>query len=76
MHMYATSATLEIGVSNVRPVLPDLLKFVAHTGFPAEQVTTMLADWEDAPHAYGAHAYGAHTTELVLHRTPITTSTR
>jgi alcohol dehydrogenase len=61
--MYANDATLRIGVSNVRPVLPELLEFVATTGFPAEQVTTVTADWDDAP-----QAYTAHTTKLVLHR--------
>lgn len=66
MDMYATSATLKVGVSNVRPHLPDLLDFIATTGFPAEQVTSLLADWEDAP-----EAYAAHTTKLVLHREPL-----
>jgi len=66
MSMYATSATLRVGVSHVRPVLPDLLDFVARTGFPAEQVTSLLADWDDAP-----AAYTAHTTKLVLHRPPL-----
>ncbi|MCP2289911.1 zinc-binding dehydrogenase [Nocardia amikacinitolerans] len=66
MHMYANDATLKIGVSNVRPILPELLEFVARTGFPAEQVTTLLADWDDAP-----DAYTAHTTKLVLHRPPL-----
>jgi len=66
MDMYATSATLKVGVSHVRPVLPELLDFVAATGFPAEQVTSLLADWDDAP-----EAYAAHTTKLVLHRPPL-----
>ncbi len=63
MHMYANDATLKIGVSNVRPILPDLLDHVAREDFPAELVTTMVADWDDAP-----EAYKAHTTKLVLHR--------
>jgi alcohol dehydrogenase len=66
MRMYATDATLHLGVSSVRPVLPELLEFVAGTDFPAERVTTLLADWEDAP-----TAYAAHTTKLVLHRPPL-----
>lgn len=56
----------EIGVSHVRPHLPDLLDFIADTEFPAETVTTLLADWDDAP-----EAYRAHTTKLVLHRAPL-----
>ena len=63
MRMYATDATLRIGVSHARAVLPDLLAFVARTGFPAEQVTTLTADWDDAP-----TAYAARTTKLVLQR--------
>lgn len=66
MHMYANDATLKIGVSNVRPILPDVLNFVATERFPAEKVTTLTADWEDAP-----QAYRAHTTKLVLHRAPL-----
>ncbi|HWM02691.1 MAG TPA: alcohol dehydrogenase catalytic domain-containing protein [Actinophytocola sp.] len=66
MDMYATSATLNIGVSSVRPVLPKLLEFVAATGFPAEMVTSLLADWEDAP-----TAYAERSTKLVLHRDPL-----
>ncbi|MBZ5740462.1 hypothetical protein [Nocardioides mangrovi] len=66
MDMYATCATLTVGVSHVRPILPDVLDFVARTGFPAEKVTTTLADWEDAP-----EAYLARTTKLVLRRDPL-----
>jgi threonine dehydrogenase-like Zn-dependent dehydrogenase len=63
MHMYATDATLRVGVSHARAVLPDLLDFVARTGFPAERVTTLTADWDEAP-----TAYAARTTKLVLQR--------
>ena len=50
-------------VSHARAVLPDVLDFVARTRYPAEQVTTLTADWEDAP-----TAYAARTTKLVLQR--------
>jgi threonine dehydrogenase-like Zn-dependent dehydrogenase len=63
MHMYAIDATLRVGVSHARAVLPDLLDFVARTGYGAEQVTTITADWNDAP-----TAYAARTTKLVLER--------
>ena len=66
MHMYATDATLRVGVSHARAVLPDLLAFIARTGLPAEQVTTLTADWDDAP-----AAYTARTTKLVLQRDPL-----
>ena len=63
MHMYATDATLRVGVSHARAVLPELLAFVARSGFPAEQATTLTADWDDAP-----TAYATRTTKLVLQR--------
>jgi threonine dehydrogenase-like Zn-dependent dehydrogenase len=66
MRMYATDATLRVGVSHARAVLPDLLAFVARTGFPAERVTTLAAGWDDAP-----VAYAARTTKVVLHRDPL-----
>ncbi|MFF3665711.1 zinc-binding dehydrogenase [Microtetraspora malaysiensis] len=67
MRMYATDITLRVGVSHARAALPDLLDFVHRTGFPAERVTTLLADWDDAPAAYAAKA-----TKLVLQRDRLT----
>ncbi|MGW0203781.1 hypothetical protein [Nonomuraea sp. NPDC003201] len=66
--MYATDTTLRVGVSHARAALPDLLEFVHRTGFPAERVITLLADWDDAP-----TAYAARTTKLVLARDPLPT---
>ncbi|MFG1931271.1 hypothetical protein ACGFK1_11505 [Mycobacterium sp. NPDC048908] len=63
MHMYFNDATLKFSVSSVRRVLPEPLDFVAAEDFPAELVTTLTADWDEAP-----EAYKAHTTKLVLHR--------
>jgi len=63
MHMYAADTTLRVGVSHARAVLPDLLACVARTRYPAEQVTTLTADWDDAP-----AAYATRTTKLVLQR--------
>jgi threonine dehydrogenase-like Zn-dependent dehydrogenase len=63
MHMYANDTTLKIGVSNVRTVLPDVLDFMAANEFPAERVTTITANWDDAPDAYTQRA-----TKLVLRR--------
>lgn len=65
MHMYTTDITLRLGVSHPRAVLAELLAFLDHTGFPAENVNTLVADWDDAP-----HAYPARTTKLVLRRDP------
>lgn len=70
MHMYATDATLRLGVSHARAILPGLLDFVRRTGFPAERVTTRTASWDDA-----ADAYTARTTKLVLRRDTLTPDT-
>ncbi len=66
MHMYATDATLRLGVSHPRAVLEELLAFVARTGFEAERVTTVTADWEQA-----ARAYARRATKVVLRRAPL-----
>jgi threonine dehydrogenase-like Zn-dependent dehydrogenase len=66
MDMYATTATLKVGLSHVRPHLPAVLDFVAKHDFPAEKVTSVLAEWKDAP-----EAYTERTTKLVLHRPPL-----
>ncbi|HJW00389.1 MAG TPA: alcohol dehydrogenase catalytic domain-containing protein [Arthrobacter sp.] len=63
MHMYANDITLHLGVSHPRAVLPELLDWVHSNSFPAEKVTSHLADFDDAP-----SAYAEHTTKLVLHR--------
>lgn len=66
MHMYATDATLRLGVSHPSAVLGELLDFVARTGFEAERVATLTADWEWAP-----QAYAERTTKVVLRRDPL-----
>ena len=67
MHMYATDATLRLGVSHARAILPSLLDFLNRTGFPAERVTTRTAAWDEAP-----DAYNSRTTKLVLRRDALT----
>ena len=71
MHMYANDITLRVGVSHVRPILPELLEFVARENFPAEKVTTLTAPWDEA-----TEAYAARTTKVVLYRPPLENPTR
>ena len=66
MHMYANDITLHIGVSSPRATMPNLLEWMAANDFAADRVTTLLADWDDAP-----RAYAASTTKVVLRRDPI-----
>ena len=63
MHMYANDITLHVGVAHSRAVLPELLDWVHANDFPAESVTTKVADFDDAP-----TAYAIRTTKLVLQR--------
>ncbi|MEU6701751.1 alcohol dehydrogenase catalytic domain-containing protein [Pseudonocardia sp. NPDC046786] len=67
MHMYATDITLHLGISHPRAVLPEALTWIHEHRFPAERITTLTADFDDAP-----TAYAERTTKLVLHRDPIT----
>ena len=68
MRMYATDATLRLGVSHARALIPDLLAFIAQTGFEAERATSLTAAWDDSP-----SAYLAKTTKVVLTRDPLPT---
>ncbi|MGC4015079.1 MAG: zinc-binding dehydrogenase [Luteolibacter sp.] len=61
--MYLNSTTLHVGVSHPRAVLPDVLKLIAGGEFHPEIVTTLRANWEDAP-----DAYMEKTTKVVLTR--------
>jgi threonine dehydrogenase-like Zn-dependent dehydrogenase len=61
--MYFNSSTLHLGVSNPRSDLPDLLALIATRRFQPEKVTTVLADWDDAP-----HAFLERTTKVVIQR--------
>lgn len=74
--MYATDTVLRLGLSHSRAALPALLGFAYRTGFPAEQVTTLTADWDDAPpptppRAPKPHwnATRSHPNHEVVHRT-------
>ena len=67
MHMYATDITLHLGVSHPRALLPELLAWIDQHQFPAERVTSQLADFDAAP-----TMYATRTTKLVLHRPALT----
>lgn len=63
MQMYANSTTLEVSLGHARAHIPDVVDFVARGAFDPMQVTTLVADWDDAP-----EAYTTRTTKLVLSR--------
>jgi alcohol dehydrogenase len=63
MQMYVNDATLRVGVSHPRADLPQVIALVASGKFDSQKVTTLVADWEDAP-----DAYMTRTTKVVLRR--------
>jgi hypothetical protein len=63
--MYMTSATLRVGVSHPRAVLDEVLALVAEKKFDPSIVTTLVADWDDAP-----RALFERTTKVILQRAP------
>ena len=66
MHMFITSSTLHTGISHARASIPEVLELVASKRFRPELVSTLVADWDDAP-----VAYLEHTTKVVLTRAPV-----
>jgi len=64
--MYMACATLRIGLSHPRADLPAVLALIEQGRFDPRQVTTLVADWADAP-----HALLERTTKVVLRRSPL-----
>jgi alcohol dehydrogenase len=61
--MYFNTTTLHLGVSSPRSDLPDLLALIANRRFQPEKVTTLVANWENAP-----QAFLEDTTKVVVQR--------
>lgn len=66
MQMYANDSTLRTGVSHARAALPEVLALIASGRFDPARVTTLVADWEDAP-----LAFLERTTKVVVQRAPL-----
>lgn len=64
--MYVHGGTLKTGLANVRADLPDILEAVQSGRLRPELVTTLTADWHDAP-----EALLDPTTKVVLIRPPL-----
>jgi len=66
MQMYANCSTLHVGISHPRADLPPLLELMQSGRFRPEKVTTLVADWDDAP-----RAFLERTTKVVVRRAPL-----
>jgi threonine dehydrogenase-like Zn-dependent dehydrogenase len=65
-HLYAKSANLSISISHPRRDIPEILPLIQSGKFKPELISTLVADWTDAP-----KAYLEKTTKLVLKRKPV-----
>ncbi len=52
MQMYVNSTSLHVGVSHPRAALPQVVELIARGTFDSRKVTTLTADWNDAPDAF------------------------
>ncbi len=64
--MYMTSATLHVGVSHPSANLPAVLPLIERGLFDPALVSTLVADWGDAP-----RALLEHSTKVVVRRPPL-----
>lgn len=63
LQMYANDSTLKVGISHPAADIPQVIDLIATTSFQPEKVTTLLADWEQAP-----EAFLTQTTKVVVQR--------
>jgi threonine dehydrogenase-like Zn-dependent dehydrogenase len=64
--MYMESATLRVGISHPSADLPSLLPLIERGLFDPSKVSTLVADWDDAP-----RALLEHSTKVVIRRAPL-----
>lgn len=64
--MYMNSVTLQVGVSHPSADLPATLALIERGLFDPAKVTTLVADWDDAP-----RALLERSTKVVIRRAPL-----
>jgi alcohol dehydrogenase len=64
--MFGRNATLHLGRSHARAVIPAVLELMAQGRLAPEQVTTQLAPLDDAPLALRRHAVGEDTKTVLV----------
>jgi alcohol dehydrogenase len=63
--MYGRNATLHVGRTHARAVIPHVLELMRARGLRPELVTTLTAPLDDAPAALAAHVHGTHTKTIL-----------
>jgi alcohol dehydrogenase len=64
--MFGRNATLHLGRSHARAVIPQVLALMEEARLAPEQVTTQLAPLDDAPMALRRHAIGEDTKTILV----------
>jgi alcohol dehydrogenase len=64
--MYIRNATLHVGRTHVRALIPAVLELMTDGGLRPETVTTTVAALDDAPRVLAEHLRDAHSVKTVL----------
>ena len=63
--MYGRNATLHVGRTHARAVIPHVLELMREGRLRPELVTTLTAPLDDAPAALAAHVHSAQTKTIL-----------
>lgn len=66
LRMYIRNATLHVGRTHVRALIPAVLELMSHGGLRPELITTRVASLEDAPGVLRGHFLGPESVKTVL----------
>jgi alcohol dehydrogenase len=66
--MYGRNATLHVGRTHARAVIPAVVELVAEGRLHPERVTTEVADFDDAPRALAEHVRSDATKTILARR--------
>ncbi len=66
LQMYIRNATLHVGRTHVRPLIPKVLELMSSGALQPETVTTTVASLDDAPAILREHFLGGESIKVVL----------
>jgi alcohol dehydrogenase len=66
LQMYIRNATLHVGRTHVRALIPDVLTLITESGLQPETVTTTVAALDDAPRVLHEHLLNGDSVKTVL----------
>jgi alcohol dehydrogenase len=66
LHMYICNATLHVGRTHVRVLIPSVIELMSAGGLRPETVTTNVSALDDAPRVLREHLLDPHSVKTVL----------